>query len=157
MFVNIALQEPFGLTLIEAAVHGAPIVATRHGGPVDIINTLKVRRPLRMLPMHVCRLLPRQHRPRLVAARGDRLHVFVREHVTASMDPECGVMAAYTSVVPHVQVTQNVRAGRPYPTLLVYQCCWCQCVVVCAGALPCTGPSFHYLPTAPTCQAAACI
>lgn len=43
VFVNIALQEPFGLTLIEAAVHGAPIVATRHGGPVDIINTLKVR------------------------------------------------------------------------------------------------------------------
>eukprot|EP00892_Ulva_mutabilis_P007983 jgi/Ulvmu1/5557/UM023_0093.1 len=41
VFVNIALQEPFGLTLIEAAVHGAPIVATRHGGPVDIINTLK--------------------------------------------------------------------------------------------------------------------
>lgn len=43
VFVNIALQEPFGLTLIEAAVHGAPIVATRHGGPVDIIATLKVR------------------------------------------------------------------------------------------------------------------
>jgi hypothetical protein len=42
VFVNIALQEPFGLTLIEAAVHGAPIVATRHGGPVDIIGTLKV-------------------------------------------------------------------------------------------------------------------
>lgn len=42
VFVNIALQEPFGLTLIEAAVHGAPIVATRHGGPVDIIATLKV-------------------------------------------------------------------------------------------------------------------
>lgn len=43
VFVNIALQEPFGLTLIEAAVHGAPIVATKHGGPVDIIKTLKVR------------------------------------------------------------------------------------------------------------------
>lgn len=43
VFVNIALQEPFGLTLIEAAVHGAPIVATKHGGPVDIISTLKAR------------------------------------------------------------------------------------------------------------------
>ncbi|KAG1668778.1 hypothetical protein FOA52_006031 [Chlamydomonas sp. UWO 241] len=40
VFVNIALQEPFGLTLIEAAAHGAPIVATTNGGPVDIINTL---------------------------------------------------------------------------------------------------------------------
>ena len=46
VFVNIALQEPFGLTLIEAAVHGAPIVATRHGGPVDIIATLRVRPPV---------------------------------------------------------------------------------------------------------------
>ncbi|GBF90940.1 sucrose-phosphate synthase-like [Raphidocelis subcapitata] len=40
VFVNIALQEPFGLTLIEAAAHGVPIVATTHGGPVDIIHTL---------------------------------------------------------------------------------------------------------------------
>ncbi|CAG9460146.1 unnamed protein product [Pedinophyceae sp. YPF-701] len=40
VFVNIALQEPFGLTLIEAAAHGVPIVATKHGGPVDIIKTL---------------------------------------------------------------------------------------------------------------------
>ena len=34
------MQEPFGLTLIEAAAHGAPIVATSNGGPVDIVNTL---------------------------------------------------------------------------------------------------------------------
>ena len=34
------LQEPFGLTLIEAAAHGAPLVATSNGGPVDIVNTL---------------------------------------------------------------------------------------------------------------------
>ncbi|KIY91534.1 sucrose-phosphate synthase [Monoraphidium neglectum] len=40
VFVNIALQEPFGLTLIEAAAHGVPIVATTNGGPVDIIATL---------------------------------------------------------------------------------------------------------------------
>ncbi|WIA09452.1 hypothetical protein OEZ85_008853 [Tetradesmus obliquus] len=41
VFVNIALQEPFGLTLIEAAAHGVPIVATTNGGPVDIVHTLK--------------------------------------------------------------------------------------------------------------------
>lgn len=34
-------QEPFGLTLIEAAAHGVPIVATTHGGPVDIVATLR--------------------------------------------------------------------------------------------------------------------
>ena len=40
VFVNVALQEPFGLTVIEAAAHGVPCVATKHGGPVDILATL---------------------------------------------------------------------------------------------------------------------
>ena len=40
-FVNIALQEPFGLVLIEAAAQGVPTVATRYGGPVEIHATLK--------------------------------------------------------------------------------------------------------------------
>ncbi|MFW5866429.1 MAG: glycosyltransferase, partial [Armatimonadota bacterium] len=35
VFVNPALVEPFGLTIIEAAAHGLPVVATRMGGPVD--------------------------------------------------------------------------------------------------------------------------
>lgn len=38
VFVNPALTEPFGLTLIEAAASGLPIVATEDGGPVDIIG-----------------------------------------------------------------------------------------------------------------------
>ncbi|MEN8139735.1 MAG: HAD-IIB family hydrolase [Thermodesulfobacteriota bacterium] len=37
VFVNPALVEPFGLTLIEASSCGLPIVATNDGGPVDII------------------------------------------------------------------------------------------------------------------------
>lgn len=37
VFVNPALVEPFGLTLVEAASTGLPIVATRDGGPSDII------------------------------------------------------------------------------------------------------------------------
>jgi sucrose-phosphate synthase len=37
VFVNPALTEPFGLTLIEASACGLPIVATEDGGPVDII------------------------------------------------------------------------------------------------------------------------
>nr|AAL34531.1 sucrose-phosphate synthase [Ipomoea batatas] len=36
VFINPAFIEPFGLTLIEAAAHGLPIVATKNGGPVDI-------------------------------------------------------------------------------------------------------------------------
>ena len=38
VFVNPALTEPFGLTLIESAASGLPIVATEDGGPTDIIN-----------------------------------------------------------------------------------------------------------------------
>eukprot|EP01018_Ginkgo_biloba_P012399 Gb_17607 [translate_table: standard] len=41
VFINPALVEPFGLTLIEAAAHGLPMVATKNGGPVDIERTLK--------------------------------------------------------------------------------------------------------------------
>jgi sucrose-phosphate synthase len=37
VFVNPALTEPFGLTLLEAAASGLPLVATDDGGPVDII------------------------------------------------------------------------------------------------------------------------
>jgi len=41
VFVNPAFTEPFGLTLIEAAACGVPIVATHDGGPKDIVGTLK--------------------------------------------------------------------------------------------------------------------
>ncbi|TJZ91860.1 HAD-IIB family hydrolase [Paracoccus gahaiensis] len=40
VFVNPAFHEPFGLTLIEAAQAGVPVVATRNGGPVDILAQL---------------------------------------------------------------------------------------------------------------------
>ena len=38
VFINPALTEPFGLTLIEAAASGLPLVATEDGGPRDIIG-----------------------------------------------------------------------------------------------------------------------
>lgn len=37
VFVNSALTEPFGLTLLEAAACGLPVVATDDGGPRDIL------------------------------------------------------------------------------------------------------------------------
>ena len=37
VFVNPALTEPFGLTLLEAGASGLPLVATNDGGPRDII------------------------------------------------------------------------------------------------------------------------
>jgi sucrose-phosphate synthase len=41
IFVNPALTEPFGLTLIEAAASGLPFVATEDGGPQDIIGNCR--------------------------------------------------------------------------------------------------------------------
>jgi len=38
VFVNPALTEPFGLTLIEAAASGLPLVATDDGGPREILS-----------------------------------------------------------------------------------------------------------------------
>jgi len=38
LFVNPALTEPFGLTLLEAAASGLPLIATADGGPQDIIG-----------------------------------------------------------------------------------------------------------------------
>jgi sucrose-phosphate synthase len=38
VFINPALTEPFGLTLLEAGATGLPIVATNDGGPRDIIS-----------------------------------------------------------------------------------------------------------------------
>ncbi|MGD2028446.1 MAG: HAD-IIB family hydrolase [Desulfobacterales bacterium] len=38
VFVNSALTEPFGITLIEAAASGLPIIAPNDGGPQDILQ-----------------------------------------------------------------------------------------------------------------------
>ena len=41
VFVNPALTEPFGLTLIEAAACGLPVAATNDGGPRDILENCR--------------------------------------------------------------------------------------------------------------------
>jgi sucrose-phosphate synthase len=41
VFTNVALTEPFGLTLIEAAASGVPVIATDDGGPRDILENCK--------------------------------------------------------------------------------------------------------------------
>jgi sucrose-phosphate synthase len=41
VFVNVAFTEPFGLTLLEAAACGLPVVATNQGGPMDIVANLR--------------------------------------------------------------------------------------------------------------------
>jgi sucrose-phosphate synthase len=39
VFINPALTENFGITLIEASSSGLPVISTDHGGPQDIIST----------------------------------------------------------------------------------------------------------------------
>ena len=41
VFVNSALTEPFGITLIESAACGLPVIAPNDGGPMDIIKNCK--------------------------------------------------------------------------------------------------------------------
>ena len=41
VFVNPAFHEPFGITVIEAAATGVPVVATNNGGPVEILKNCK--------------------------------------------------------------------------------------------------------------------
>lgn len=41
VFANVAFNEPFGLTFLEAAAAGLPVVATAHGGPNDIVGRLR--------------------------------------------------------------------------------------------------------------------
>jgi sucrose-phosphate synthase len=41
IFVNPALNEPFGLTLLEAAAVGMPVIATDSGGPNDIVEVCR--------------------------------------------------------------------------------------------------------------------
>jgi sucrose-phosphate synthase len=40
VFANVAFDEPFGLTLLEAAASGLPLVATNQGGPTEILQNL---------------------------------------------------------------------------------------------------------------------
>ena len=41
VFVNAALTEPFGITLLESSATGLPLVSTNDGGPNDIIKNCK--------------------------------------------------------------------------------------------------------------------
>ena len=41
LFINPAITEPFGLTLLEAASSGLPVIATKNGGAKEIVSTCR--------------------------------------------------------------------------------------------------------------------
>lgn len=102
VFVNPALTEPFGLTLIEAAASGLPIVATEDGGPRDIIGNchngvlidpldpLDIARGLREV------LLDREHWPARAAAGidGVRQHYAWQAHAASYLAMVQPIIAA---------------------------------------------------------------
>jgi len=75
VFVNPALTEPFGLTLLEAAASGLPVVATDDGGPRDILSRcqnglLADVTNIDQLRTAIERLLGQRHRWRTFAQNG---------------------------------------------------------------------------------------
>lgn len=76
VFVNPALHEPFGLTLLEAAAAGVPVVATDRGGAAEIVATIghgqvvdPSDEPAMADAIHAILHDPRRHRAHADAAR----------------------------------------------------------------------------------------
>lgn len=82
VFVNPAFTEPFGLTLLEAAAAGMPLVATNDGGPRDIMTNCQngtLVDPLDEAGMGqaIEEILSNPARRRMMSERG---HLEVRRH-----------------------------------------------------------------------------
>ncbi|MFP4639327.1 MAG: HAD family hydrolase [Guyparkeria sp.] len=112
VFINPALTEPFGLTLIEAAATGAPILATEDGGPRDIIRTCEngeLIDPLdsRQIGEKLAAIIDDAERWKQYSDNGIRL---VREHYSWDAHVE--------SYLRHVnEMYEAERRGAPRPSL----------------------------------------
>ena len=111
VFVNPALIEPYGLTLIEAAAHGLPTVATREGGPQDIMaelghGTLVDPRSAEAIGAAVAELITQ--RQRWVACSAS-----ARRNVKAmSWDAYAEGFMALAQRLIHPRITRRTRAPR---------------------------------------------
>jgi len=117
VFVNAALTEPFGLTLLEAAASGLPVVATRDGGPVDIIancgNGLLVD-PLETSDIgnaiHQLLADPEQHRKMIDSGKeGAATHYSWSSHARTYLDA-CRALASVMR--PPVHLITSRRAAE---------------------------------------------
>ena len=110
VFVNAALTEPFGLTLLEAAASGLPVVATNDGGPRDIIarcqNGLLVD-PLDIDGIGQCLYEAISDKERWKQWRNDGLKGVVKHY---SWDAHSNTFIKHTSDL----LKQKSRSGRIY-------------------------------------------
>ena len=122
VFINPALVENFGITLIEAASSGLPIVSTDHGGPKDIVaatdagllvdarDTAQIQSALRTL------LVDREAWERHSAAgvEGVRRTFSWRAHAERYLDA-IGPMLDKTRPAPwRADVATRLRPDRPW-------------------------------------------
>ncbi len=110
VFVNPALTEPFGLTLIEAAASSLPIVATEDGGPRDIISNCQngfLVDPLEPTSIGdaLCQLLTDRDLWQQFSARG--LHG-VEEHYSWQAHAKC-----YLQVVTPIAARSEQLSRQP--------------------------------------------
>lgn len=118
VFVNPALTEPFGLTLLEAAATGLPVVATEDGGPVDILENCGhglLVDPLdrEALAASLLEIVADEGRWREFSERGlrnVRMHYAWSAHAEKYLDALAGPLAE-ADPLPRRTV---VRSNRPY-------------------------------------------
>jgi sucrose-phosphate synthase len=113
VFVNPALTEPFGLTLIEAAASGLPVVATEDGGPRDITgncNNGVLVDPLDSEAIAAA-LLAMLEDPRRRQGYADRGLSGVREHYSWEAHAS-SYLHMIRSLVDKTEVVERVPSGR---------------------------------------------
>jgi sucrose-phosphate synthase len=111
VFVNPALTEPFGLTLLEAAASGLPVVATDDGGPRDILGTCK--NGILIDPLDVDRLADALEEMLSDRSRWQRLS---RSGITGSRKFSWNVHAQKYMRAVKTAVTDRRRPGKFYGT-----------------------------------------
>jgi sucrose-phosphate synthase len=117
VFINPALTEPFGLTLLEAAASGLPVVATENGGPVDIVANC--RHGLLVDPLNpqamaeaLCSILADRRQWDRFARQGARLvaeHYSWDAHAEAYLDRVGRLVAARPPSPPPPPVVRGAR------------------------------------------------
>ncbi len=125
VFVNPALMEPFGLTLIEAAATGLPILATNDGGPRDIIANCEngeLIDPLDVPAMtrHLEEALSdpdRWERWSANGLEGVRRHYTWKGHVSRYLEETSHLLENITQ--PHL-ITEKVRTSLPLKDRIIF-------------------------------------